>query len=122
MAQAGGNVIAVQGSTGQKGAPSQAPAMGPVLVWIGVLIAITLLAGLGILWYRRRVLSTENAAGEGSLMEEFRRMRDSGEMTVEEYESARKVIVSKLSEKARAAKGTLPVKEGFGGRPGPKGS
>jgi hypothetical protein len=71
-------------------------------------MAVTVVAGLGILWYRRRVLSTENAAAEGSMMAEFRRMRDSGEMTVEEYESTRRVIVAKLSEKARVPKGASP--------------
>lgn len=59
-------------------------------------MSITVLGGLAVLWYRKQVLSKQSYQDPGSLMDEFRRMRDSGEITKEEYEATRKAIALKL--------------------------
>ncbi len=79
-------------------AQKQFDTMGVVLAVLG-LVALTLLGGLGIMLFRRKLLKTEDDAGDETLFESLRRMRDSGEMSIEEYEAARKTMVKKAAAK-----------------------
>jgi hypothetical protein len=75
---------------------AKSPPLGSVLVWVGVLMTVTLLGGLAVLWYRKQLLSKSTESDAGSMMEEFRRMRDSGEMSIEEFEATKRAMVAKL--------------------------
>lgn len=67
-----------------------------LVVAFGVL---TLIGGLGIMLFRRKLLKNEDDAGEETLFESLRRMRDSGQMSIAEYEAAKKAIVKKAAER-----------------------
>ncbi len=71
---------------------------GRVLVIIGLVVVVVTLAGIGILWFRRRVLAPPPGTGEMSqgFLDELRAMRDRGEMSHEEYEAARRSMREKL--------------------------
>jgi hypothetical protein len=76
-----------------------------VVVWVGALIALTLLGGLGVLLARRKLLSkSTDAADDTSLMGTLRRMRDTGQISDAEYESTRKAMVKRTV--AHATKGS----------------
>lgn len=75
-----------------------ASGLGPALLWLGALIVVVVVAGLVILAIRRRTLGGNDGASPASLMEEMRRLRDSGQMTPEEFEATKR----KLVERARA--------------------
>ncbi|MFZ4573397.1 MAG: SHOCT domain-containing protein [Phycisphaerales bacterium] len=81
-------------------------AVGETLLFIGIMLVLTILGGLGLLWYRRRVLGGARDGQQGSLMDEFRRMRDSGEISQEEFEATKRVMVARLSGRAGPAAGT----------------
>lgn len=94
--------------TGTTVQPSKRPAtaedregaIGATLLWIGVLVVLTVAAGLGLMWYRRKVLDRSSEGTQATLMEEFRRMRDSGEITAEEFDATKKAMVARLSGQA----------------------
>ncbi len=70
--------------------------LGPVLLWLGVLIVVTLAGGAVLLWYRRRVLGEPPAGEVGSFMDELRRAKDAGEISTVEFEAAKKQMVAKI--------------------------
>ncbi len=71
---------------------------GQVLLIIGLTVVVVTLAGLGIMWFRRRVLTPPPGAGElnQGFLDQLRTMRDRGEMSSEEYEAARRSMREKL--------------------------
>jgi hypothetical protein len=80
---------------------SQSVPVGSILMWVAVLVAAIMVGGLGIMLLRRRVLSRDEglAASEG-LLDSLRRLRDNGEISVDEYNAARKAMASKLAGSA----------------------
>lgn len=69
----------------------------PVVLWLGILIVITVVAGLVVLAVRKRILSkSTDGSDEGSLMDSLRGMRDRGEMTSEEFEATRRAMIERL--------------------------
>ena len=95
--------------TGTTVQPSKRPAtaedregaIGATLLWIGVLVVLTVASGLGLMWYRRKVLDRSGEGTQATLMEEFRRMRDSGEITQEEFEATKKAMVARREQISR---------------------
>jgi LPXTG-motif cell wall-anchored protein len=82
-------------------APASPPAKanaGEVMVWVAVLMGLILVGGLLVLLLRRRLLAAEAETSAGGLMEDLRRMRDSGQMTQEEYESVRRNMAARLAK------------------------
>lgn len=75
---------------------AKSPPLGSVLIWVGVLMTLTLIGGLAVLWYRKQVLSKPQESDPGTLMEQFRRMRDTGEMSAEEFEATKRAMIAKL--------------------------
>jgi hypothetical protein len=74
--------------------------LGAYLGWIGVFIAAILLVGMFILAYRRRMLGPNDSADHArGLLDGLRRLRDTGQMTPQEYDAARKTIAGKLAGK-----------------------
>lgn len=74
-----------------------------LLIWIGVLIVVVVIGGLILVHMQKRMLKPP-AAGSGAagIMEELRRMRDSGAMTHEEYDATRKAMARKLAPSAQS--------------------
>ena len=85
----------------------RAKAYGQLWLGVGLMIALTIIAGLILMRYRRGVLQAqaESEGGEG-LLQMLRRARDRGEMTEEEFQAARRKLVGDLAAKIKApAKG-----------------
>lgn len=74
---------------------------GQAVVWIAVLIVVVIAAGIGVMVLRRRFLGSDRSpAGDpGSLLESLRAMRDSGEMSTDEFEQARAALLHKATGK-----------------------
>jgi hypothetical protein len=90
--------------------------LGSVLIWVGVLMTLTLLGGLAVLWYRKQVLSKAAESDPGTLMEQFRRMRDSGEMSAEEFEATKRAMVAKMRGSQVANSDKPAADGGFSGK------
>jgi hypothetical protein len=84
-----------------------------LLITIGLLIVAVVALGTILLAVRRKMLAGENdLTGARSLLDELRSMRDSGEMTIEEYDAAKKALTTRVA-------GALKTKDGT---PGPRAS
>lgn len=69
-----------------------------LLLWIGVLIVVVVIGGLVLVHMQKRLLKPPaSGPGAAGLMEDLRRMRDTGAMTHEEYDAARKAMARKLA-------------------------
>jgi hypothetical protein len=78
-------------------------ALGPALMWLGGMIVLVVIAGLVILKIRGSMFARyPGGADQEGLLAGLRRMRDAGEITPEEYDTARKSLV------ARATGGATP--------------
>ncbi len=67
-------------------------------LWLFILIAATMLAGVIILIVRRRLLEDPASGGGGATMtEELRGMRDRGEISEAEYDQMRKSIAARAA-------------------------
>lgn len=73
-----------------------------VLVVVGALIVALVGLGLVIMFLRRRMLSPDSASwGQAGVMEELRRLRDSGELSPEEFEAVKGKIAGRVLGSAR---------------------
>lgn len=70
-----------------------------VLLWAGCLIVLAIGAGLVILAIRRTMLSKDGGAAEAGLFESLRAMRDSGAISPEEYDAAKRNMVARAAGK-----------------------
>ena len=88
---------------------------GQAVVWIAVLIVVVIAAGIGVMVLRRRFPGSDRSpAGDpGSLLESLRAMRDSGEMSTDEFEQARAALLHKATGKP------VTRKAGSGAKPPP---
>ena len=81
---------------------SSASSMSAVM-WVGVLIVVAVVGGLAILYLRRRVLAEAgDADAQGGLMESLRAMRDSGEISQQEFDAARSSMLRRVKEQVAA--------------------
>lgn len=69
------------------------------LLWLGLALVALIIAGLVVAWMRRRVLGSQAREADAGLFDELRAMRDRGEMTPEEFDTAKAAMVAKLSGK-----------------------
>lgn len=77
-----------------------AEGLSRILIPIGGLIVLAVVGGMGVMAVRRRLLSKDSAAtDQGGLLDDLRRMRDTGQISAEEFDAARKSIAAKLSGK-----------------------
>lgn len=67
------------------------------LLWTAVTAAGSVLALLMLAWYRRRMRRGDEPSGPVFTLEEIKRLRDRGEITLAEYEALR----AKVLEQAR---------------------
>ncbi len=79
-----------------------------VLLAVGLLIVLTMVLGLLVMRARRRLLARHEAHDQLSLMESLRRMRDRGDMSVEEFERARKALIDRAARRPAPAAGDRP--------------
>lgn len=73
---------------------------GQVLAWVAILIVAVVVLGLAVLVLRRKLLSRDDAGmNPTTLMESLRQMRDSGEMSSQEYDAVRKKLAGKVANR-----------------------
>ena len=70
---------------------------GSIFVWVAVLIAVIMVGGLLLMWLRRRMFMGDYMEQAGGLMESLRKMRDTGQMSQEEYDAARKAMAARVA-------------------------
>lgn len=69
------------------------------LLSIAGVVALLVLAGAGVMMYRKRLFRAESEIGSaGSMFDELHRLRREGLMTEEEYTLARKKLATRASE------------------------
>lgn len=79
-------------------------AFGQMLPWIIAMIVLVIAGGAIVLYIRHRFFRVEDeTTTPGGLTEQLRAMRDRGELTPEEYDEARLVIVARATGKDLAA-------------------
>ena len=75
-----------------------------VVTWVVVLIAVIMVGGIVLMWMRRRIFAADTAEqAAGGLMESLRKMRDSGQMSQEEYDATRKAMATRIAGGSPAA-------------------
>lgn len=79
-----------------------------IIMWVAILAALMIAGGMVIMLLRRR-LFTQETGGDETLMQSLRRMRDTGEMSQEEFEATRKSLIAKVKAKPRANDAKAPL-------------
>lgn len=74
-----------------------------VLIWIGVLIVVALGGGAIAMIVRAKLLSSDDDADGGTLLEHLQKMRDRGEISDEEFRATRRTMIER-AEQRRAQK------------------
>ena len=69
-----------------------------VLMWVGALIVAVLILGIIILLIRRKLFTRDESSATG-VLDELRRMHNTGQMTTAEYEAARKSFTARIAAK-----------------------
>lgn len=73
------------------------------LFWLAILLAVVILGGAAILLIRNKFLSKdEDEQPAGFTLSDLRELRDSGEMSNEEYEAARAKMIAKVKQSLEA--------------------
>ena len=69
-------------------------AVAESLLWFVALLVIVIAGAIVVVWIRRRLRAAdESPAALGLTLEELRRQRDEGRLTVAEYESLKEVVI-----------------------------
>lgn len=69
---------------------------GTILFWLAVLILITVVLGAGILLLRQWMRRDDGALGVGWTLQELTELRDSGELTIQQYEHLRAQVIAEV--------------------------
>ncbi len=92
-------------ATSPTGGQASGGAVVSTLVWAGVLIGLAVLAGIGLLAYRRRVFRDESPSdATGGLLDDLRQAVREGRMTPEEFDAAKHAMAMRL-------RGEAPLRE-----------
>lgn len=86
------------------------PSVGPPLFWSLVLILIIVVLFGAVAMYRRWMNADDTSAGDGFTLSDLRRLHKAGQMTDEEFEKAKRILIG--SVKAAAEKMGEKPKEG----------
>jgi hypothetical protein len=74
-------------------------ATGGVFLWVAILIAVILVGFVLLMWLKRRIFTADAAQEQsGGLMDNLRQMRDSGQISKEEYDATRKAMIARMSQ------------------------
>ncbi|MBL8965040.1 MAG: hypothetical protein KF787_03250 [Phycisphaeraceae bacterium] len=76
------------------------------------LIVVAMVGGVVIMAVRRRLLARDSGAGDETLMESLRRLRDRGEMSRAEYESTVRTIARRAASRPSGSASTEPGSSG----------
>jgi hypothetical protein len=68
-----------------------------VVVWVGILIAVLLVGFIVMMWLRKRMLGTDTMDQGAGFMDSLREMRNSGQMSQEEFDAARKAMAARIA-------------------------
>ncbi|MAY75719.1 MAG: hypothetical protein CMJ31_13575 [Phycisphaerae bacterium] len=84
-----GSVIAQSASSGE---------VGGILLWVGVLIGLVVVASIGMVAIRRHFLGPAKSENvERGFLDDLRAMRDSGEISAEEFDLAKRSMVNAIA-------------------------
>jgi uncharacterized membrane protein len=82
----------------QPAPPKSHSASGGVFLWVAILIAVILVGFVLLMWLKRRIFSADTAQEQsGGLMDKLRQMRDSGQISKEEYDATRKAMIARMA-------------------------
>lgn len=88
-----------------------------ILVSCAILALLIIVGGLGVWYYRKRVLFSEEASADGMwTFDDLRRMRDRGDLTEEEYQSLRAALIGSFQGKVK--KDPSPAQADVSPKPG----
>jgi len=91
-------VLLLLAQAAQPAVPRTNKEASAVFVWVIALIVVIMVGGVLVMWLRRKILMAEAASDqEGGLMESLRKMRDSGQMSQEEFDATRKAMLSRMT-------------------------
>jgi uncharacterized membrane protein len=89
---------------------------GGVFLWVAILIAIILVGFVLLMWLKRRIFSADSAQEQsGGLMDNLRQMRDSGQISKEEYDATRKATIARMASVDPGPAAKPPKKPQTGG-------
>jgi hypothetical protein len=84
--------------------------LGPYLIALGLMILVLMVATVGLLYFRSRVLGGRADSDHGAgLLQNLRAMRDRGEISIEEYDAARRAMVTRAAARNASAEMPLPA-------------
>lgn len=83
---------------GQSGSDGSAQRLfADILPWIGILALIIVIGGAGAVLIRRRMNAADESSNIGYSLEDLRALRDSGELSEEEFKAAREAMIQGIS-------------------------
>lgn len=68
--------------------------MGPVFFWLLVLVALLLVAAVGVLWFRRWFRTDQDADPIGFTLDDLRQLHREGRMSDDEFERAKAQLIA----------------------------
>jgi uncharacterized membrane protein len=83
---------------------SKGQAVSQAWLWVGILIVVTVVAGLVLMQYRRRVLSQQSTESGEGFMESLRTLRANGEMSEDEFQSIRRKLLAQMAGDLKSPK------------------
>jgi len=75
---------------------------GQLLPWLIMLLGVVVVGAGGIYLVRRMLQGGHGAAGEGFTLDELRRMRAAGQLSDDEFERAKALIIGRVGGSASA--------------------
>ena len=87
-----------------------------ILPWLGILVVIILLGGGLALFLRRRFATIREGVTPGFTLADLRRMRDSGEISEEEFTTAKSRMLQSMKPMERPAPDASAIRKGSTGR------
>jgi hypothetical protein len=83
------------------------------LFWCAVLFVFLLAAGVIVMWVRKALSPNEDFHGEGFSLGDLRRLHKAGQLTDEEFDRAKSLIVAGMQKAAQKQAPALPQKHDF---------
>ena len=74
-------------------------ALTEMLPWLAALLGLALLGGLIVFLLHKHYLKATDDDAQRGFLEDLRRLRDEGEITEDEYETARLKVIARLTGK-----------------------
>lgn len=74
-------------------------------MWVGIMIGLAVIGAVAILVLRKRLFDPHSGGGEGLTLAELREMRDRGDLSSEEYERAKALVIGSAGREDARGKG-----------------